>query len=322
MRNSDALYLQAEKATRRFTIDEAFAYCAELTRQHYENFPVASLLLPEDKRPYLQVIYAFARIADDFADEGNAAPEKRLALLDQWDQKLQECHAAATNTADHDVSHPVFVALSEAIRRLNLTIEPFRDLIAAFKMDVTTNRYATFDDVLSYCRHSANPVGRLVLMIFGYRDERLFKLSDNICTALQLANFWQDISIDSEKNRIYIPLEDFERFGCTHDSIASEANSDRFNELLKFEIDRTRELFRKGAELPSLVDKDLRLELKLVWFGGMNILRKTERLGKHIISRRPRLNPGNKLAVLLRALLIRNLAGYKPFSFADQWDPT
>jgi squalene synthase HpnC len=301
---------------RSFSIEEAFAYCAEITNAHYENFPVASLFLPEEKRPYIQNIYAFARIADDFADELSRSATERLNLLNNWEAQLRLCYEESVRT---DVTHPVFVALRETLEKLDIPIEPLQDLITAFKMDVTKNRFATFEDVLHYCKHSANPVGRLVLMVFGYRDEHLYSLSDHLCTALQLANFWQDIALDLNKNRIYIPQSDSQRFGYSEENLRRHIVDDRFRRLMQFEIERTRELFYKGAKLPSLVDRDLRLELRLVWFGGMSILRKTERVHFDVFRHRPMLHAGNKLMILLRGLFIRDLASYQR---KPEWDLT
>ena len=296
-------------------VEEAFAYCASVTDAHYENFPVASLFLPEEKRPYIQSIYAFARHADDFADEEKRPKEERLVLLDQWEKQLRLCYEENTP----ELTHPVFIALRETVAKLSIPIESLQNLLTAFKMDVTKNRFSDFDDVLHYCRHSADPVGRLVLMIFGYRDEKLFQLSDYICTALQLANFWQDIAIDFKKNRIYIPQSDLRKFGYTEADLQKGIVDERFQALIQFEIERTRKLFYEGAELPNLVDRDLRLELKLVWFGGMKILRKIERVHFDVFCRRPTINVGNKLMILLNALFRKDLSRYKR---KPSWDLT
>lgn len=293
-----------EEEQARYSVDGAFDWCARLAASHYENFPVASLFLPPEKRPYLQAIYAFSRIADDFADEGADSPELRLAHLAGWDDRLTRCY-------EGEASHPVFVALRETVRRTNVPRELLADLITAFKRDVTQNRYASFADLLDYCRCSANPVGRLVLTVFGYRDEELFALSDRICTALQLANFWQDVAIDCRKDRLYLPLQDMERFGWTLESWQRLEVNDRFRNLMKFEVARTRELFYSGAELPSLVEPDLRLELKLVWFGGMSILKSIERVKFDVVRRRPHLTMGGKLAVFLRGLMINDLPRWR-----------
>ena len=299
--------------SKQYSLDEAFSYCAALTNAHYENFPVASLFLPEEKRPYIQAIYAFSRIADDFADEFELNAEERLRKLNDWEGQLHRCY-------DGNAEHPVFVALRETIHRLDIPIDLLRDLLTAFKRDVTRHRYETFGDLLSYCRCSANPVGRLVLMTFGYRDENLSSLSDNICTALQLTNFWQDVAVDLKKDRLYIPIEDMKRFGYSLEDWKDGIFNERFQSLLKFEIERTRELFYRGAELPSLVDKDLQLELKLVWFGGMSILKKLVRVQCNVFHQRPKLNGFNKLMILLRGLFVNDVTRFGKKE--ETWDPT
>ncbi len=286
-----------------YTLDAAFEYCAGVTNAHYENFPVASLFLPEGKRHYLQAIYAFSRIADDFADESVMETGKRMELLNDWEEKLVHCY-------EGEASHPVFIALNDTVNKLNIPIEPLRDLLTAFKQDVSQNRYETFEELLGYCRCSANPVGRLVLMIFGYREEEMYKLSDNICTALQLANFWQDISVDVLKDRLYLPLEDMKRYGVSVEDWKMGANSGKFKELIKFEVDRTREMFYAGSELPEMVDRDLQLELKLVWFGGMGILKKIERMKYKVQKERPHLTTMNKIMILLKGLFINSVSTY------------
>lgn len=287
----------------KISLDAAFEHCARITNAHYENFPVASLFLPQEKRPYIQAIYAFSRIADDFADEHVRPASERLSDLQDWEDQLVRCY-------EGEAEHPVFVALRESVKRLNIPIEPLKDLLTAFKQDVTQNRYQTFDDLLGYCRNSANPVGRLVLMIFGYREEELYKLSDNICTALQLANFWQDISVDLKKNRLYLPLDDVKTFAYSEQDWTNRVENKNFKDIIRFQVERTKQLFYEGAELPLRVDRDLQLELKLVWFGGMAILKKIERQQYQVLSYRPTLSPMNKLMILLRALFINNVSRY------------
>lgn len=304
---------QSATIPQRYTLDEAFAYCGRVTNAHYENFPVASLFLPEEKRPYIQAIYAFSRAADDFADEPGRKQTERLLALSDWDDRLRRCY-------EGDADHPVFVALGETVRRLDIPIEPLRDLLVAFKRDVTQNRYETFEDLLSYCRCSANPVGRLVLMIFGYRDEPLYALSDHICTALQLANFWQDVAIDLARDRIYLPLEDMHRHGYSLDDLSAGTVDDRFRRMMTFEVERTRDLFRRGAELPSLVERDLQLELKLVWFGGMTILDKLKRSKYDVFHRRPKLRAADKGMILLKGLIRNDLTRYRRKT--EPWDLT
>ncbi len=286
-----------------YSTDEAFEYCEQLTRSHYENFPVASLFIPEAKRPYLQTLYAFSRTADDYADEPGLAAGERLARLNVWEEMLERCY-------NGEADHPVFIALRETIVRTRIPIQPLRDLLAAFRQDVVRQRYASFDDLLGYCRCSANPVGRMVLMMFDHRTEELFNLSDNVCTALQLANFWQDLAIDALNDRCYLPLEDLRRFGVTEDDWKSGRMSEGFQKLMQFEVERTRAMFYAGAELPALVDKDLQVELRLVWFGGMAILRMLERARFDVYHRRPSIGFGGKARILLRALAVPDLTRY------------
>ncbi len=303
--------LKSVTAKQSYTVDEAFAYCEAITQAHYENFPVASLFLPEEKRPYIQAIYAFSRTADDFADELDRSPQERLDALHTWEQQLQDCY-------DGHASHPVFIALKETVTNLGIPIDPLKDLLTAFKRDVTQNRYETFDDLLSYCACSANPVGRLVLMMFGYRDDKLFQFSDSICTALQLTNFWQDVAVDQKKDRLYIPLEDMVTYNYLMESWSDGVMDDNFKRLMKFQVERTREMFYRGAELPSLVERDLQLELKLVWFGGMSVLKKLDRVKYDVVHRRPTLTAMNKGLILWRALFRNNLQRFG--KKRDLWD--
>jgi len=279
-------------------VDGAFAYCENLARTHYENFPVASLFIPKELRRYVACIYAFARTADDFADEGNLEAGERLRKLDEWGWMLEECYAGKAD-------HPVFIALAETAARTGLPKQLLMDLLIAFRMDVTTSRFETFDDVLLYCRHSANPVGRIVLHLFDSTSARLALLSDAICTGLQLANFWQDVSRDWEKGRLYLPLEDCRRFGYTETGIGQRQYTTGFRQLMQFQIGRTRRFFEVGKPLLQEVVRPLRLELRLTWLGGTAILRKIEAAGYDVLTRRPVITAGDKLILLTRALLQR-----------------
>ncbi len=304
---------QIKSEPKRYSVDEAFEYCAHITNAHYENFPVASLFLPAEKRPYIQAIYAFSRAADDFADEGKLNPEYRTALLDDWEDKLRRCYEGSAD-------HPVFIALQETVRKNDIPIELLKDLITAFKRDVVQNRYETFEDLLSYCACSANPVGRLVLLIFGYREEELLICSDAICTALQLANFWQDVEVDKMKDRLYLPLDEMKQYGYSIEDWKHSVYNEEFTRLMKFQLERTRELFYSGAELPSLVNNDLQLELKLVWFGGMSILKKIDRVKYNVYAQRPKLTTSNKVMVFLRGLFMNDLSRYGKKK--EAWDLT
>lgn len=276
-----------------WNLTDSFRYCERLTRQHYENFPVGSLLIPKRLRPHVCAIYAFARRADDLADEDFPEPD-RIPALEAWQGLLEKSQHGHVN-------HPVFLALRDTIRRFEIPLALLTDLIAAFKMDVRVKRHRSFGDLLDYCRHSANPVGRLILLLFGHRDEDKFLLSDKICTALQLANFWQDVAVDWKKNRIYIPQEDMERFQYSEAELAASAYNARFRNLLAFEVERTEALFREGAPLVDLTGGRLGLELKCVVLGGMGICAKVRQLDYNTLAVRPHFQRSDKLRILMRA---------------------
>jgi squalene synthase HpnC len=271
-----------------------------LAESHYENFHVASWFLPRKLRPHFHSIYAYCRISDDLGDEvGN--PEQSLALLDLWQGELDACYRGETR-------HPVFVALAETIRACDIPKQPFADLLTAFRQDQTVTRFAAMRDVLDYSRYSANPVGRLVLYACGYRHSELFQLSDFTCTGLQLANFWQDVTRDYGKGRIYLPLEDMERHGVGEEEIAARNASPGFRELLHFEVDYTRQMLRQGMPLIRLVDRELALDLDLFSRGGLEILSAIERQNYDVLSSRPVVSKRRKLGLLLRALSGKLLA--------------
>jgi squalene synthase HpnC len=282
------------------TIRAAYAQCRRLARRHYENYPTASLLVPRDKRDALAAIYAFARYADDLADEPGV--EGRLEALADWRQKLAECYVGehldgapeggpqGPSPTEPQISHPVFIALRDAISRFQLSAEHFENLLRAFEQDVVVNRHADFSGLLAYCRWSANSVGRLVLELFGHREPELGALSDDICTALQLTNFWQDVAVDLERDRVYLPLEDLRRFGYSLEDLGARQVDERWEQLLAFEVARTRELFARGRPLPEKVVPELRRQLRLTWLGGMTILEKIERVRYDVFRRRPSLS--------------------------------
>jgi squalene synthase HpnC len=276
------------------TLDEARAWCRNLAETHYENFHVASWFLPQRLRPHFHAIYAYCRVSDDLGDEvGN--PEQSLALLDLWGQELDACYQGV-------LRHPVFVALAETIRACDIPKEPFADLLVAFRQDQTITRFATMDDVLGYCRYSANPVGRIVLYACGYRDDERFALSDKTCSALQLANFWQDVHVDYAKGRVYIPLEDMTRFGVDEANIAARSFTPQFRELMRSEVDYAAGLFRAGLPLIGRVDSELALDLDLFSRGGLEILRAIERQNYNVLRARPVISTTRKATLLLRAL--------------------
>lgn len=277
------------------SLGEAFHYCEQLAESHYENFPVASFFIPKEKRPYIWSIYAFARVADDFADEGDASSEQRLEQLDYWESSLNECYEGIA-------SHPIFVALAETVQTYRIPKKLLADLLAAFRMDVTNKGFCTFDDLLYYSKHSANPIGQLVLHLFNNTTDRTIALSDSICTALQLSNFWQDVSVDWKRGRVYIPLEDIQRFGYTERDLGARIADERFQRLMKFEVDRTKELFIAGKPLLKEAAKELHLELNLTWHGGMKILEKIEQLQYDVLHTRPALSLWDKLSILSTSL--------------------
>src|ERR1700733_9889290 len=223
------------------SLSEAQEYCARLARTHYENFSVASWFLPKRLRRHFFNVYAYCRISDDLGDEVDD-PAASLELLDQWEQELNACYSGAPR-------HPVFVALAETVKQFDIPQHEFSDLLRAFRQDQTVTRFETFADVLAYCRYSANPVGHLVLYLCGYRDAERQQLFDFTCTALQLANFWQDVSVDYGKGRIYLPLEDLRRFAVTEQDIAAKRNTPVFRSMMQFEVTRAREWFDRGEPL-------------------------------------------------------------------------
>ncbi|HKX29888.1 MAG TPA: squalene synthase HpnC [Blastocatellia bacterium] len=284
-------------------VAEAFAYCERIARRHYENFPVGSLLVPKHARKHVYSIYAFARAADDFADEGyddGIEEGQRLAALDDWERQLEAAYRG-------EAAHPVFIALAATVRELQLPIELFRALLSAFKQDVVKRRYAGFDEVLDYCERSANPVGRLVLLLFGYREEPLHRLADCICTGLQLANFWQDVAVDLRKDRIYLPADEMTRFKVSVEDLREGRFSEGYAALLRFQVERTRALFEQGRALPDLVGGRLAIELRLTWLGGVRILERIAEQGYDTLRARPRITTLDKIRLVVRSLVARSL---------------
>ncbi len=348
------------------TVAEAYAACERLARDHYENFPVASLLLPSDMRPHIAAIYAFARTADDFADEGDRQPDERLRLLDDWLAQLHDsvgirdsgfgirggvsgglgaaadmpgfqrsaqpnllpgvpavphanpefrnsAHAIpapSVSAVQHPnpesrVPNPVFVALAETIRVHSLPLALFEDLISAFKQDVTVKRYETWDDVLDYCRRSANPVGRLVLRVAGAASDEADRASDAVCTALQLANFWQDFERDWLNGRLYVPRADRERFGAREEDLAARALTPAWRLVMGEMASRTEALFDRGRPVCDMVPGRLKWELRFTWLGGRRILSRLGRAGFDVFGARPALGLADAPALLWQALVWR-----------------
>jgi len=274
------------------SLAEAQAYCERLARSHYENFSVATWF-PKRLRPHFYSAYAYCRISDDLGDEVGD-PQQALVLLDEWERELEACYAG-------EPRHPVFIALRETIRASDIPQHEFADLLKAFRQDQTVHRYDTFEDVLGYCRYSANPVGHLVLYVCGYRDAERQQLSDYTCTALQLANFWQDVSVDWQKGRIYLPLEDMRRFGVSEREIAERRPTPEFLKLMRFEVERAREWFERGLPLAGRVDRDLATDIELFSRGGQEILSAIERQGFDVLRQRPAISKPRKLWLVARA---------------------
>lgn len=276
---------------------ESFIFLLSImTIDHYENFPVASVLLPARLRPAVRTIYAFARSADDFADEGELEDTERLALLKNYEEEIKKIEdAVATN-------HPLFIDLRKVIEEHHIPTGLFLDLLSAFKQDITTKQYASFDVLLDYCRRSANPVGRIMLHLFGEASELHVKQSDDICTALQIINFWQDVERDLLKGRIYLPKEDLDLFQIDDLAQEARANSSRWKNLMQFEVDRARDLMLRGAPLAKDLPGRFGIELRMVVQGGLRILKKIEDVQYDVFKKRPTLNKWDGAIMIWRSL--------------------
>jgi squalene synthase HpnC/squalene synthase HpnD len=281
------------------SVAAAEQYTNWLATQHYENFHVVSWMLPRRLRPHFYNVYAYCRWADDLGDEVGDAT-RALELLDWWESELNLCYEGRP-------SHPVFVALAPTIRAFDIPVQPFRDLLTAFRQDQTVHRYPTWNHVLGYCRYSANPVGRLVLYLCGYRDSERQRLSDATCTALQLANFWQDVSRDLDKGRIYIPIDAIERHGLEVRDIEARSFGQRYASLMRELIARTRELFAEGWPLAASVDARLRVDIELFNRGGLAVLDAIESIGYNTLAKRPSIGRAKRAVLLGRALAGRVL---------------
>ena len=310
------------------SLGEAQQYCARLAHSHYENFSVVTWFLPWHWHQHFYNVYSYCRISDDLGDEvGN--PQQALALLDAWEAELNATYLSLVEPPLQNVRksteelereavggsgpmgqghgtaprHPVFIALRETIRELDIPRAPFANLLTAFRQDQTVTRYTTFEDLLGYCVNSANPVGHLVLYVCGYRDAERQQLSDYTCTALQLANFWQDVAVDYGKGRIYLPLESLAKFGVSEDDIAQRRATPQFRAMMKFEVARAREWFQRGLSLAAKVEKHLAIDIELFSRGGLEILNAIERQDYDVLSHRPAISKPRKLWLVGRAAL-------------------
>ncbi len=274
-------------------VDRAYAYCEEFARAHTESYPVASRFVPTRLRPHVVALYAFARSADDFADE----PEyegRRVEALDRWEEALSRC-------AHGEAEHPVFVALADTIDKRELPIPPLEDMLAAFRMDMEVRRYSSFQSLRGYTARSAEPAGRLLLPLFGYRDPELVRYADEISTALQLTNFWQDVAADAARDHVYIPAEDLHFFGVTEADLKALKPTQPLRDLLRFQVARTRALYDRGRPLLEKLGSDLRMELTLIWLVGTTILDKIEAANFDVFGQRPAIRRRDQAVIMARA---------------------
>lgn len=281
--------------------EQAQGYCRRLTGEHYENFSVSHFLLPRELRQHFCNLYAYCRWADDLGDEIESE-EESLELLEWWESLVDVFYRESSYT----LAHPVFIALADTVHKFSLPRQPLVDLLSAFRQDRVKTRYATWDELLNYCRLSANPVGRLVLHLGRCHNDETARLSDSICTGLQLANFWQDVRRDFELGRIYVPQIDLEQYRLTEDELKIGQPDQRFRDLLKCEVDRAEDFLRVGEPLVKLVSPQLRVSVRLFIGGGLAILAAIRRQGYDVWSRRPVVSKWTKLWLLARAYLRRN----------------
>lgn len=284
------------------SLAESRSYCERLARSHYENFSVVSWFLPKRLHQHFFNVYAYCRISDDLGDEVGDT-KLSLVFLDLWQHELDACYSHLADASRPGSRHPVFVALEKTIRQFNIPHHEFSDLLIAFRDDQTKTRYETFDEVLGYCKNSANPVGHLVLYLCGYSDAERQLLSDYTCTALQLANHWQDVARDYANGRMYLPQESLRRFGVSESDIAQRRFTPQFRELMKFEVARARDWFDRGLPLIQKVDRQLALDIELFSRGGQAILDAIQKQGYDVLKSRPVISKPRKLALLLRALI-------------------
>ena len=281
----------------------AYSYCKKLTLSHYENFPVGSLLIPSNKRKYIYSIYAFARTADDIADSDIYSKEEKLRLLDEYENELTNIELKRSVSLKNE-SQNIFTALSNTTDELRIPIKEFRDLLTAFRQDAVKQRYNDFDELLSYSAYSANPIGHLVLYVFGFdpvKDEECFEHSDQVCTALQLTNFWQDVSVDLKIDRIYIPGKEMSEFNFNEKMLFDKTENDDFRKMMKHLTERTRVLFEEGRKITDYVSGRLKYELKATIAGGMEILNKIEKINYNVLSQRVTISNIDKLKLLAKA---------------------
>lgn len=298
--------LNPELYRKDLALEDAYEVCRDISIGHYENFTVVSRLMPAEKRKYIYALYAYSRYTDDLGDE---LEEGNLEALDTWEKDLMRVFQG------EEPKNAILMALQDTVRSHSLTAEPFRKLIEANRMDQLNKSYGTYEDLLEYCDHSANPVGRVFLGIFGYNDERRNNLSDKTCTGLQLTNFWQDVNRDEKMGRVYLPEEDMKRFGYSRKMLEDRIYNEEFVELMKLEVSRARNLLEEGLELVPLLDSRIKLDVRLFNQGGLSILDKIEEEEYDVLHKRPTLSRGEKVWLFFSNLLkrpVRRFVDEKP----------
>lgn len=282
-------------------LEEAYKFCENLTKKHYENFPVGSLLIPKDKRKFVYSVYAFARTADDIADSCELNSYEKVNALIGYEKDLQNAYQDNLNIGNEH--REIFTALSNTKDKLNIPIKEFQNLLTAFMQDAVKDRYQTFQELIDYSENSGNPIGHLVLYVFGFnkiKDEKVFRLADKICTALQLTNFWQDVSRDLVINRIYIPKEVMHKFSYKEELLFKKIENDNFRGMMRELVNKTKTIFKEGKGIIDLVEGRLRLELKATYLGGNVILKKIEEINYNVLSQRVKVEKSDKLNILFR----------------------
>jgi squalene synthase HpnC len=286
-------------------LDEAYKYCEAIAKSHYENFPVASFFIPKDKRKYIYSIYAFARMADDIADSEFMSGEDKLEKLEYLNKDLLNSYKNIYNV-ENEERKKIFIALSNTSKELNIPVTEFNNLLIAFKQDAKKKRYGKFDELIEYSKYSANPIGHLVLNTFGYHiedDDELFKLSDCICTGLQLINFWQDISRDIEIDRIYIPIDDMNKFNYSEELLRERIENKNFIDLISSLVNNTKKIFMNGKGIEKKLSGRLKMELKTIYTGGMEIINKIEKSNYCVLSNRVKISNFDKVRLVFKAFI-------------------
>ncbi len=298
--------LNSELYRKDMALEEAYEMCRDISIGHYENFTVVSRLMPAEKRKYIYALYAYSRYTDDLGDE---LEQGNLGALDRWEEELMGIFKG------EDPKNAITLALRDTVEEHSLTAESFRKLIAANRMDQRNSSYKTYEDLLEYCDHSANPVGRIFLGIFGYNDEKRNSLSDKTCTGLQLTNFWQDVDRDERMGRVYLPEEDMEKFGYSREMLKNRVYNEEFVELMEFEVSRARNLLEGGLDLVPLLDSRIKMDVRLFNQGGLRILDKIEEEGYDVLHKRPTLSRGEKAWLFFSNLVkrpVRRFVDEKP----------